>query len=1048
MTYKEYIKKIDQIFQTGSATEYSYRSALEDFLCALLPKLTVINEPKGQKCGKPDYIIARKDKQPIFFIETKDVGDNDLDGRSVNKEQFDRYKASLSHIIFSDYLDFHFYENGQLVERIVLGEFGNGHYRLKEENAEKFISTIHRFAEAKVQPVTSAVKLAEIMAGKARLLKYAISQALNEEKDTYDNQQLWDLYEAFREILIHDIEHEKFADMYAQTIAYGLFGARLHDKTPENFTRQEAVGLIPKSNPFLRYLFNSVAGIDLDERVAWIVDDLVATFGATDLQKVMKQYRTNKQHNDPLIHFYEDFLKFYDPEQRKNMGVFYTPQPVVGYIVRAVDEVLRNEFGITRGLADSAKQSFEVTVEQGYDRRHKDNLKRVTKQIHRVQILDPATGTGTFLAEVVNTIHDEITKKNAGIWQEYVEKDLIPRLNGFEIIMASYAIAHLKLDMVLQDTGYEHMSDARFNVFLTNSLEEGTLDSRSFFLKALSEEARRASTVKLERPVMVMVGNPPYSGESQNKGTWIMDKMLDYKKEPGGNATLQERNPKWLNDDYVKFIRLAQDYIERNEKGVIGFINPHGFLDNPTFRGMRWNLLRTFDKIYTINLHGNGNRHEMCPDGSKDENVFDILQGVSINIFVKTNQKINNSLGKVFYADLWGRRNEKYEFLDQHNLSDTDFQEVEIKTPMYYFIPKDYSLYEEYEAGFAINDLFIVNSVGMVTSKDSYLVCSTTSDVHNRIADLLNMEKNTFLSKYGLRESSDWKYIKAKNDVGDSLSPSKIIPYFYRPFDIKYIYYTGRAGGLAVRPRYDVQRHLLHSDNYSLLTCRQCISDNWSLVSVSKYIIDSCTVSNKTKECSYTFPLYVYQSDLGKDKRVPNFSSDVLNKIEKGLGESVEPLELFDYIYAVLYSPSYRQRYQEYLKSDFPRIPYPQIENYHELVKLGGQLRKLHLMEGIEEWDSAVGFPSAEGHGVINALRYEEESERVYINEKQYFSHVPILAWNLYIGGYQPAQKWLKDRQGASLTPQDVEHYEQMIFALSETVRLMELVDSKMNLPE
>lgn len=466
------------------------------------------------------------------------------------------------------------------------------------------------------------------MAGKARLLENIIEQAMNDETESYANENLHGQYQAFKDVLIQELKPADFADIYAQTIAYGMFAARLHDDTPENFSREEAARLIPKTNPFLRQIFNNLAGNDLDERIAWVVDDLVTVFQATNIEKIMKTYGQGKLHNDPMIHFYEDFLAEYNPKLRKSKGVWYTPQPVVSFIVRAVDEILQKEFGLPEGLADYSMIEREVAVEQSCDKRTTDGMKHEKRKFHRVQILDPATGTGTFLAEVVNQIYDRY-RDQQGIWQQYVEQHLLPRLNGFEILMASYAVAHLKLDMLLGETGYQHQTDKRLHIYLTNSLEESNNEPRTLFAQWLSREATEANVIKRDCPVMVMIGNPPYSVSSQNKGVWINRLLDDYK------ADLNERNIQPLSDDYIKFIRLGQHYIEKNGEGVLAFICNNSFLDGVIHRQMRKSLTQTFDKIYVLDLHGNSRKKETTPDGGKDENVFDIMQGVSINIFIK-----------------------------------------------------------------------------------------------------------------------------------------------------------------------------------------------------------------------------------------------------------------------------------------------------------------------------------------------------------------------------------------------------------------------------
>ena len=1029
MDLKEYISTVNQKYRAGNATEHSYRGALEQLMQTLLPKLRIVNEPKRVKCGAPDYIASRKDGMPVFYIEAKDIGDNDLDGRNPHghKEQFTRYKQALDYIIFTDYLDFHLYEHGEFVDSVRIAEVKGDKIVAINENKEKFLNLIEHVGNNAIQSITSASRLAKLMAGKARLLANIIEQAMNDDADSYANDNLRGQYQAFKDVLIQELKPTDFADIYAQTIAYGMFAARLHDDTPEDFSREEAARLIPKTNPFLRQIFNNLAGNDLDDRIAWVVDDLVTVFQATNIEKIMKTYGQDKLHHDPMIHFYEDFLAEYNPKLRKSKGVWYTPQPVVSFIVRAVDEILQKEFNLPDGLADYSMIEKEVAAEQSRDGRTKDGMKHEKRRYHRVQILDPATGTGTFLAEVVNQIYDRY-RDQQGIWQQYVDQHLLPRLNGFEILMASYAVAHLKLDMLLGETGYQHQTDKRLHVYLTNSLEESNNEPRTLFAQWLSREATEANLIKRDCPVMVMIGNPPYSGESQNKGEWIMKLMESYKKEPGGKLPLNERNPKWLNDDYVKFIRLAQDYIEKNGEGVIGFINPHGYLDNPTFRGMRWNLLKTFDKIYTIDLHGNSKKKETCLDGSKDENVFDIMQGVSINLFVKTGKKRKDELGKVFHKDLYGLRQQKYDFLDGATLENVGYEEMKPMAPMYFFVPKDFGLEEEYNSGINVVDLFSSTNVGVVTANDKVLINQERNSLCINVRDCYNIE----------------------------ISDSCINEITYRPFDNQYIYYDTK---LVERSREKIMSHMRHEANFALLVGRQgqvCGNNTWNLVYIAKGIVDFNVFY---RGGGNVFPLYRYQQNMGQEERIVNFNKEQYDKIAKGLNYLpcyddnilVDPIsdyngvlypqDLFDYIYAVLHSPSYRERYKEFLKIDFPRIPYPiDWEKFRDLAEKGEELRLLHLMENLPS-KTGITFPVA---GSLQVDCYRWQDNRVYINAEQYFEGVPKSAWYFFIGGYQPAQKWLKDRKGLTLSFDDVKHYGCIIYVLQQTERIMQEIDELM----
>ena len=747
---QNYIQAVNAKFVTGKTTEHSFRGDLQSLVESIIGSgYMVINEPKRQRCGAPDYIIE-KNSIPIGFIEAKDIGDTDLEGKKKtgNKEQFDRYKASLNNIVFTNYLDFYFYQESELVAKISIAEISGNQIKALPENFPMFESLIKNFSIYLGQTIKSPQKLAKMMANKAKLLAEILEKAVTNDEDTQEDSTLKAHFEGFKQILIHDIKPKGFADVYAQTIAYGMFAARLHDSTLKTFSRQEAAELIPKSNPFLRKLFGYIAGPDIDDRIKWIVDSLADIFLHCNVEEILKTYGRSTRMNNPIIHFYETFLSEYDPKERKKRGVWYTPEPVVNFIVRAVDEILKTEFNLASGLADTAKTTIKIK-NPTTDKRYKDGYITTEKEVHKVQILDPATGTGTFLSQVIKHVHQDFEGMQ-GIWSNYVEKDLIPRLNGFELLMASYAMAHLQLNLLLSETGYKPQGNIqqRLKVYLTNSLEESHPDTGTLFANWLSAEANEANHIKRDTPVMCIIGNPPYSGESANKGDWIMSLMEDYKKEPGGKEKLKEKNSKWINDDYVKFLRYGQHFIEKNGSGVLAFINPHGFLDNPTFRGMRWNLLKTYDKIYTIDLHGNGKKKEFSPDGSVDKNVFDIMQGVSINIFIKTGNKKNSELGQVFHYDVFGKREEKYNFLSESNLNDINFNEIKPVGKQYYFIPQDMTLKSIYEKGIKISDLFPVQGNGIVTKRDNLCIQATADKCLQSALDIITLEKSNFYKKY------------------------------------------------------------------------------------------------------------------------------------------------------------------------------------------------------------------------------------------------------------------------------------------------------------
>lgn len=1030
MDFKEYIREIDRLFSVGNTTEHSFRGSLQAYLQSLLSGYVVTNEPQRVKCGAPDYVITKK-SIPVAFFEAKDINDMDLDGRKTHKEQFDRYKSSLDGIIFTDYLDFHLYEGGGFVDSVRIAETRGNRIIGIPENEERFKALVMHLVTHGRQRITSSSALARQMAAKAHLLADAVRKTIEIDGEDGDSEVSTQL-RAFREVLIHDLKMEEFADIYAQTIVYGMFTARLNDETPEDFTRQEAAELIPKSNPFLRKIFQSIAVYDLDDSIAWIVDDLASMFAVTDAEKNMRNYG----HGDPIVHFYEDFLAEYDPKLRKARGVWYTPAPVVKFIVKSVDEILQKEFGLARGLADDSTVKVSRAIEQSRDRRTVDGMKHETVEIPRVQILDPATGTGTFLAEIIRQIREKFNGLE-GMWPSYVEKSLIPRLHGFEILMASYTIAHLKLSLTLKDTGYNQQSNQRLNVFLTNSLEEATPRATTLFAKWLSDEADAASRIKTETPVMICLGNPPYNNSSRNKNDWINALIKEYK------TGLNEKKIN-LDDDYIKFIRLGQNYIERNREGILAFITNNSFVNGITHRQMRKSLLQTFDDIYILNLHGYY-MEEFEDVFTVDENVFDISQGVSINLFVKTNRKKARELGNVHYADLIGARRYKYGFLDEKSVYSVDYRPIPVIAPEYFFGEKNRDNENVYKQGFNLDELFVESSVGIFSGKDAFNISYEKDTAKRRIKDLISLPNEELYRCYDVETNASWSIDKARKDIGDTFDEDCIKPVLFRPFDTRFVYYRKQSGGLLARPCYDVMKNMLNGSNVGLIVPRQTTQD-WRHVFISNSIMDSnLLASARLLGAGKLMPLYVERAVISEDgkpesKLIPNLDGEIVGKFSSHIGKPVEPLGTIDYIYAVLHSPKYRETYKEFLKIDFPRIPYPKnAEQFHRLAEKGAELRRLHLMEDVASWPMTVSFPM-KGDNIVD--KPEFKNGKVYINKDQYFGNVSELAWNFFIGGYQPAQKWLKDRKGRNLDYQDILHYGHIVYALEETDRLMKEIDS------
>lgn len=1035
MPLDKYLKDVQKQLKTGIAREHAYRPALKVLLEEICPQITATNDPARIKCGAPDFILSRGGID-VGYIEAKDVGAN-LDAIETD-EQLTRYRESLDNFILTDYLEFRLYLHGEKIETIRLADVVDGAVESIPENHERLLSMLAEFSAFTGQTIKSAKKLAEMMARKARLMRDIFYRAVEDDRE---ESSLHDQLKAFRRVLVHDMDEMQFADVYAQTIAYGLFTARIHDETPGDFSRSEAMGLIPKSNPFLRQLFHYIAGPDLDSRVAWIVDALCTVFRATDLQEVLKDFGSGTGQSDPVLHFYETFLANYDAALRKAKGVWYTPEPVVHFIVRAIDDVLANDFGVKKGLADTSTVKIQVES-QTPDRRTKSGVKMIEKDVHQVQILDVATGTGTFLADAVKHVFKGF-KGQEGLWSKYVEEHLLPRFHGFELLMASYAMCHMKLDLLLQETNYlpsNPNKPPRLSVYLTNSLEEHHRDYDTLFASWLSRESNNASYIKKNMPIMVAMGNPPYSGESGNTGDWIMDLISVYKQEPGGGK-LQERNYKWLNDDYVKFIRLGEHYIEKNGDGVLAYITNHAYLDNPTFRGMRWHLLQTFDDIYILDLHGNTNKKEKAPDGSADKNVFDILPGVAIIIAVrKKSLTKKNGLGTVHHAEVWGERLTKYDFLDANTLDSTEFSQLDNQPPYFFFVPKQFAEKDRWEEGISVTDLFPVNSVGIATARDKLTIRWTEKELVDTVQEFAVMQVEEAREVYDLgKDVQDWTVADAQKDLNDAgLRLENVVQVSYRPFDKRWTYYTGHSKGFHCRPRPDVMKHMLAGDNIGLLTSRMTKGENFAHVLVTTNISEVIHLSSKTSNNAFLFPLYLYESILTDEpEKVANVDKAFL-ETAKEVVEDITPESLFDYVYGVLHAPQYRALFGEFLKIEFPRIPYPSdAQIFHRIAGSGAELRGLHLMEDPKLDDPTTTYP-IDGDHVVGKYRFEDG--KVWVNSEQYFGDVPKEAWDLHIGGYQPAQKWLKDRKGRTMSIDDIQHYQKIVTVLTETDRIIKSI--------
>jgi hypothetical protein len=1031
----DFLAKVQAVHKTGAATEHSYRSALEALLGGMADGVSALNEPKRVACGAPDFILQRGDI-PVGHVEAKDLGIGLRAMKDANKGQQDRYRKALPNLIYTNCLDWDFYRNGDLIASVTIADLLMG-IQPRTDQYDALENLLRDFAAQRPQTITSPRVLAEMMAGKAVLIKDILGNALRADKDV--QTELTGQYKAFREHLIHDITPEDFGDIYAETIAYGMFAARLHDTSLDTFSRAEALDLLPKSNPFLRSLFGYIAGPELDDRIRWVIDDLAAVFQAANVKKIMEGFGKLTGQNDPFLHFYETFLAAYNPAKRKARGVWYTPEPVVNFIVRAVDEVLQTEFGLPDGLADTSK----VTIDWDTGETRDGKAVTIRKEVHRVQILDPATGTGTFLAEVIKQIAPRVKDVAEGMWSPYIEKDLIPRLHGFELLMASYAMCHMKLDMILTEMGYKPTgTPPRLGVYLTNSLEEGERDVRDLFMAQwLTREAREANTIKRQTPIMCVIGNPPYSGESANKGDWIMGLMEAYKKEPGTGAKLKEKNPKWINKDEHKFIRMAEHLIEKTGEGVIGYISSHGYLDDPTIRGMRWHLLNTFDRLYVIDLHGNSNKKELAPNGKPDKNVFDIMQGVSILIGVKKKDGRTKGLAKVLHQDVWGARESKYDWLWRNGLDSDGWEEVKPQGDSYFLKPFSHDLSPKYRALPSMAEWFSPNgdpAPGIVTTHDQFAISWTNEEAREKVRRLLqSSSESDARSHYRLCSQAQWSYAKAKLELPRSNWEDLVSQVNYRPFDKRSTVYDPNV---AVHLRLRMTRHFFERQNIGILTSRMAKGETFAHVFATDTFSEAIFLSPKTGNNAFNFPLYLYptEQDLDQSRRI-NFDPKLYARLQ-ALGThpthgTPDEVAVFDYIYGVLHCPAYRATYAEFLKIDFPRIPWPASpDEFWDVSAKGTSLRKLHLMDAATIGPTPYPF-KGEGNAVVDKPRLEDG--KVWINATQYFDNAPEIAWTFYIGGYQPAQKWLKDRKGRALTLDDVKHYRNILKILSETGRIM-----------
>jgi hypothetical protein len=1041
-----YLKEVQNALQRGRATEHTYRPFLVGLFNQLAPGTLTTNEPKRSAAGAPDFVVTTsKFDFSIGYIEAKDLGLS-LD-EALATEQLARYRRHLPNLLVTDYLEFRWFVTGEKNPRLTarLAHVSPAGKLIPDADGQAaFLALVREFTARTPEGISAPEPLAERMAAPAHLVRDLIVEAFRTEQAS---PLLRDWHRAFEQTLLPDLTEEDFADMFAQTLAYGLFSARIMGGGAKHFDRADAQRNIPKTNPFLRDFFYLITGPDLDdEPFAGFVADIVHTLSLTDVYALLENFG-RRGTRDPMLHFYETFLGAYDPKLRELRGVYYTPEPVVGWLVRSVDALLKSHFDLPAGLEDASRDA---------------------KGQHRVLVLDPATGTATFLYAVIRFIRARFQKRHdAGQWPGYVHRDLLPRLYGFELLMAPYAVAHFKLGLELaardldelwrEQWAYEFHPGERLNIFLTNTLDDAGHKFETLLgpAGAISAEAQQAAAVKRDLPVLVVMGNPPYSGHSANHGEWISGLVRDYYFVDG--KPLGERNSKWLQDDYVKFIRWAQWRLDQTGSGILAFVTNHGYLDNPTFRGMRQQLMQSFDEIWLVDLHGNADKGDTPPDGGKDDNVFDIKRGVALGIFVKlpTKDGAKKRSAKVRHAHLWGKRAQKYAWLDAHDVTNTKWSSLKPQSPNYYFFPQDLRLKKEYEAGWKVTDMMPVTLLGPNSHRDDFAIAFDRDTAEQRFKDLTNpkLSDSDFAAKYPLPDTRDWKLADARKIPVKETTVERCI---YRPFDFRFMLYGPHAFDYA-RP--EINDHIL-GGALALISTRQT-KENFS-VHVTALPAGQHKLATPY-DGSYLSPLYLFpkrkrsEDWLVKEEEKtgpnlsPKFIAEFAEKLKLkfvplGTGDrnrTVGPEDVLHYAYAIFHAPGYRVRYAEFLRTEFPRLPLTtNLKLFRQLCGFGKDLVDLHLLRATDK--HSVSFP-AKGTDIVNEVSYippqDGEPGCVRINDEQYFSNIPPEVWAFQVGGYQVCEKWLKDRRGRQLTIDERVTYPRIVAALADTLRIQAEID-------
>jgi predicted helicase len=1005
---RTYFKEIQEIYVEDKFREESFYVAFKRLFdeCSHILQIEetahVLVLPRKTEVGIPDFRIG-KNGEIIGYIEAKTPDANLSEVEDL--DQLKRYRGSLPNLILTNFLEFRLYRSGILIDKVEVGRqftLQSLKHPPAPEKLDLFFDFLQKFFSFSIPETQKSSDLSVQLAKRTRFLEHILQDELSKE-----NEEVIRFYKAFQEELIETLTKDRFADLYAQTITYGLFAARM--KVRNGFKRNIAWQFIPESLPLLKEIFHSMTGPHFPESLTWIVDDISQVLEKADISSILKEFKTTRWEEDPIIHFYETFLATYNPKERERLGVYYTPLPVVSYIVKSIHKLLKDKFGKSEGFATN-----DVTL------------------------LDPAAGTLTFVVQAIKQVQKELEeKKKEGLIKSYIEEHILPHFHAFEILVAPYTVGHFKVSMILEDVGYHFREGERFQFYLTNTLEMKEPKQISFLID-LAKEGQEAKRIKEKVPILVVFGNPPYSVSSENKSEFIEKLMDDYKED-----VRDERNIQPLSDDYIKFIRFAHWKINQSGKGILGFITNNSYLSGVIHRGMRKKLLDTFDEIYILNLHGSSRIGEKTPEGGKDENVFDIQQGVSIALYVKLEKPQKKE--KVYYADQWGLRKEKYAYLFENDIKTTIWQELEPVPPYFFFIPKDFALQAEYEKFWKVTEIFKEWSSGVKTHRDHFIVGFTKEEIIQKLKVFTgNLPDELVKDGLKLKDTGTWKLSEARQTVKGKKLEDKIYHYSYRPFDSRLICYES---SLIDRDRWPFMRHFL-KENLGLAFKRSRYLKTRKFHHI--FVINNLGDINFFGDQSIFFPLFLstdeskerlFTTEKRKVRQDSNLTDDFLKALKQTLSSDLTSEEIFYYIYAVLYSPTYRKRYEEFLKIDFPRIPLPSNkESFKKLSNLGKELVELHLLKHPSLDTSEIGFPKS-GFNKVEKAIYDEADQRVFLNKEQYFEGVTKGVWEYRIGAYQVMEKYLKDRKGRKLTLDEINHYMKMAKAIRLTIELQKQID-------